>query len=61
MSNCCGIQACDWFKGQFNADVENTDDGIKMTLSPKDASKGKALQDFVQSAKNFCKAFCKDC
>ncbi|HEY9843999.1 MAG: hypothetical protein ACAI44_28930 [Candidatus Sericytochromatia bacterium] len=59
MSNTCCLNACSWFQQNFRFDVEESAQGVKLSIDTKDPAKASALQNLVKSAKAFCQAFCQ--
>ena len=57
--DCCGIPID--FKSMckdFNCKVQETEDGIQISLSPKDSSKAEALKSMVKACKELCGCEC---
>ena len=53
MMDCCGNDAkslCD----QLNCSVKETEKGIQVDITPKDASKTKSLKALIKACKDFC-------
>lgn len=57
MTNCCGFNAKNLSK-HFNLKVSNTDDGIKVDVTPKDKSKVESLQKFAEACRDLCEEDC---
>jgi len=58
---CCGPNLCSWFNQHFSLEIAETQQGLDLKLTTKDASKAQALQNLASSVKAFCKAFCPTC
>ena len=53
MKNCCGTNLenlCD----QLECDIKETDKGIQVDITPKDAEKTDSLKAMVKGCRDFC-------
>ena len=53
MTNCCGIDMktiCE----QFNCQINETEAGIQVNITPKDPSKTDSLKGLVKACRDFC-------
>jgi len=51
---CCGSNWSECLKGKLEYNVEETDNGIRIEVVPKDPDKKQAFQNLVKACKDFC-------
>ena len=59
MLNCCNGPDLKSICENFNCDIEKTTNGIKIELQPKDSSKIKPFQNFIEACQELCDCDCK--
>lgn len=50
---CCGVDV-EKMCNQFECNVQETDSGIKVEVTPKDKAKGSAFKALVKACREFC-------
>lgn len=55
---CSSLNLKECIEKNFNIDIKDSDKGIQISIEPVEESKVSVLQDFVNSTKKFCQAFC---
>lgn len=61
MNTCCGGFGVKNFRSKFDIETENTSKGVKIHLIPKDESKVKSFQKFVEACNEYCDDDCDCC
>jgi hydroxymethylpyrimidine pyrophosphatase-like HAD family hydrolase len=51
---CCGTEGWGSFHDMADFDVKETEKGVRVDITPKDASKASALKAFVKACQELC-------
>ena len=57
----CASQCADFFEENFELKFEETDQGVRVEINPKDAAKVKSFKGMVASLKDLCGEWCGCC